>query len=154
MSNELSSVKSSINEMEAKSKLMTQRSLSFNHAGAELSRTISKMKECHELLDKKSSFEGQYASDKENISKRQQHSDEIIQRELQMRRQLSSQQDKIDKLNLQQSQKRTVIEDSLQSLREEYENVTRDRLAVQEKITANERLIKETEAQVILNVHL
>jgi kinetochore protein Nuf2 len=151
MASELSTQKSHIADLESRSKHRAQRNAAFSNAGDELSKALAKMNECSALLDKKNSLELQLLSERENLLKREQYSMEIHQKELQMRRQLSSQQEKIDKLNVQQTQKRSVIEESLRSLREEYEVVTKERNAVQDKIDTNERLIKEAETNVLLS---
>ena len=148
MAHELSVQKAHISELETRSKCLTQRGTAFSYTTGELSKSFAKMNECLEFSYKKASLEMQHLAEKENIAKREQYAEEINQKELQMRRQLSSQQEKIDKLNFQQSQKRSVIEDSLKSLREEYEAISKERNAVQEKININERCIKETENNV------
>lgn len=152
MSNDLAQQKLIIANSEISAKVLTNRNADIATSIGEVSKSIHKMNDCYETFQKTKLLESQLAADKENIAKKSSYSAEIGQKELQMRRQLSSQQEKIDKLNAQQSQKRAVIEESLKSLREEYEAVSKDRSAIQHKISINEKTIKEIENQVCREV--
>lgn len=116
---------------------------------SDLTRSITHMKECAEALKLKTDMEAQLISEKENYHRKDAQSKEVLQKEVMLKRQVFAQQEKVDKLNQQQTAKRDVIEESLKSLHQEYDLISKERQAIQEKIDRNDKLVKEMETKVV-----
>src|ERR1700722_19240709 len=106
------------------------------------------MKECCDALNAKLETEAALLSEKESLVKKESQNKEIAQKEQHVKRQLVLQQEKVDKLIQGQIEKRSLIEASLQSLRMEYDEISKERESIQEKIARNDRLVKDAEAKV------
>lgn len=115
----------------------------------DLSRCISTMEDSHQLVQAISELEANIQAMKEDLEKQSTASQDAQARYQQLERQQSAVLEKLDRLKQQQQAKRNMVNESLGSLREEYETMCRERQSVQEKVDQNDIKIKETEMRML-----
>jgi kinetochore protein Nuf2 len=148
LSEEIKREKSSLASLEQDSSVLQLQLDQVISIDQDLSKCLAIMNESYALLQARSDLESSIAALQDNQAKQTTILEDSQSKYQQLERQQAALVEKLDKLKQHQRSKRDMVNESLQSLKEEYETMCQERQSIQDKVDQNDVRIKEIEVKV------
>ncbi|KAI9019812.1 Nuf2 family-domain-containing protein [Hyaloraphidium curvatum] len=147
MGTALQTEKNNLVALEKKARELQAKLDMFGSIEQDLVPCIDAMKECESEMKRADETLKKVHDDKDKIEKKSATLRDLMVKETQLKRQVVTAQEKVQRLQRHQGMKREAAEIKLKKLKEEYSAISLERQNVQLKIDQNRRIAEEMEAK-------